>query len=238
VSFPSGSLTLHGFLHRPEGAGPFPAIVFNHGSEKLPGTKGGQAEFYVRRGFVLFVPHRRGQGRSSNAGAYIDDAPAASPAFTDALVAQNDDVMAAVRFVASLPYVDGKRVAVAGCSLGGIESLLAAERGTGIVGAIDFAGAAMTWASNPSLQDRMKAAARNARVPVFFLQAENDYDTTPSRVLAEEMKKAGKPHRVHVFPPTGTTHADGHAFCAGGAHPPWGDEVLAFLEETMGTLAH
>lgn len=52
------------------------------------------------------------------------------------------------------------------------------------------------------------------------------------------MKKAGKPVRVHVFPPNGTTHEDGHAFCMGGGSPPWGDEVLTFLEETMRTLAH
>lgn len=123
----------------------------------------------MNHGFVLFVPHRRGQGRSSDVGAYIDDTPATSPAFSDALVAQSDDVMAAVRYVASLPYVDAKRVAVSGCSLGGIESLFAAERGTGIVAAIDFAGASATWATNTTLQERMKSAARHARVPVFFL---------------------------------------------------------------------
>jgi len=60
VSFESGSLRLQGFLYRPSGAGPFPAIVFNHGSEALPGPKRGQAAFYVPRGFALFVPHRRG----------------------------------------------------------------------------------------------------------------------------------------------------------------------------------
>jgi hypothetical protein len=32
VSFPSGGLTLQGVLFKPEGAGPFPAVVYNHGS--------------------------------------------------------------------------------------------------------------------------------------------------------------------------------------------------------------
>ena len=225
---------MHGFLYRPLGDGPFPAIVMNHGSERDPGAKHGQAAFYVPHGFVLFVPHRRGQGDSADAGTYVGDAPATSPAFVDALVAQTDDVMAAVAYVASLPQVDARRIAVTGCSLGGIESLFAAERGTGIVAAIDFAGAAMTWATNPALRERMTVAASNARVPVLFAQAENDFDTTPSRVLSDEMKNAGKPVRVHVFPANGTTHAEGHAFCSGGKHPPWGDEVLAFLDETMG----
>jgi hypothetical protein len=32
VTFPSGKLTLHGVLHKPDGPGPFPAVVYNHGS--------------------------------------------------------------------------------------------------------------------------------------------------------------------------------------------------------------
>ncbi len=141
--------------------------------------------------------------------------------------------MAAIAWVGTLPYVDAKHVAVVGCSLGGIESLFAAERGTGIVAAVDFAGAAMTWASAPPLQDRMKLAARNAKVPVFFIQAENDFDTAPSLVLSNEMKLAGKPMRVHIFPPHGVTHEEGHAFCLGGKTPLWGDEVLDFLRGPM-----
>ena len=237
VTFASGSLTLHGFLWRPVGDGPFPAVVFNHGSEALPGTKEGQARFYVPHGFVLFVPHRRGQGQSKDAGRYINELydPTApdSPAFIDELVAQNDDVIGAVEYVARLPYVDPKRIAVSGCSLGGIESLLAAERAPRIVAAVDFAGAAMTWATNRPLRERMKIAARSARVPVLFLQAENDYDTTPSRVLSEEMMAAGKRGRAHVYPPNGAGHQEGHAFCGGGESPPWGAEVLAFLGEAM-----
>jgi dienelactone hydrolase len=233
VAFRSGERTLRGFVYRPAGNGPFPAVVFNHGSEELPGTKPGQGIFYVKNGFVLFVPHRRGQGESWDAGRSIGMEDVAGQGFVDALVAQSDDVMAAVAYVGALPFVDPKRVAVAGCSLGGIESLFAAERGTGLVAAVDFAGAAITWAGNPALQERMKLAARNAKVPVLLLQAENDFDTAPTRVLAEELKKAGKPGRGHVYPPHGKTHADGHGFCAGGQSPGWGDEVLAFLRDAM-----
>ena len=32
VSFSSGSLMLQGIIYKPKGAGPFPAILFNHGS--------------------------------------------------------------------------------------------------------------------------------------------------------------------------------------------------------------
>jgi carboxymethylenebutenolidase len=120
VTFTSGARVLRGYLHRPAGSGPFPTIVFNHGSEADPGTKTGQAAFYVPRAFALFVPHRRGQGQSKDAGTDINATVDDPNAFVDALVAQTDDVMAAVAYVRGLPFVDPARVAVAGCSLGGI----------------------------------------------------------------------------------------------------------------------
>ncbi len=236
VTFPSGRLTLRGYLYRPSGDGPFPAVVFNHGSEAMPGDRSDQAVFYVPRGYVLFVPHRRGQGRSSDAGDPIGRA-ADGAQVVDELVAQSDDVIAAVDYVRALPYVDKARVAVAGCSFGGIVSLLAAERGAGIEAAVDFAGGAMTWGRTPELQSRMKQAARAARAPVLFIQAENDFDTTPSRVLAEEMRSAGKPARLRIFPPNGTTHQEGHHLCYGSPDPPWGEEVLSFLKTSAATKA-
>jgi poly(3-hydroxybutyrate) depolymerase len=38
VTFRSGTLTLVGFLFKPEGTGPFPGLIWNHGSEKNPGA--------------------------------------------------------------------------------------------------------------------------------------------------------------------------------------------------------
>src|SRR5436190_21470274 len=74
VAFKSHGLTLTGFLFRPEGRGPFPAIVWNHGSEKNPG--GGPqfdtvARIFVPRGYVVFAPIRRGHAMSD--GSYITD---------------------------------------------------------------------------------------------------------------------------------------------------------------------
>lgn len=244
VSFVSDGMTLHGFLWRPVGTGPFPAIVFNHGSEEDPESGRGVVKFYVDHGFVVLYPHRRGHGRSADVAPYMahlfDANVAEDPAkLTAELVAQSDDVMAAIQFVAAQPEVDPKRVATIGCSFGGIETVLAAERGTGLVAAVDFAGAAMSWASDAThdmapLRARLVQAARNAKVPVFFIQAENDFDTTPSKVLSQTMQEAGKPMQIHIFPPYGVSHRDGHGFCGGmNDHPAWGDEVLTFLAENM-----
>ena len=129
--------------------------------------------------------------------------------------------------------VDKTRVATIGCSFGGIEALFAAEQGTGLVAAVDFAGASYMWSRSPPLRERMKTAARNAKVPVFFIQAENDADTSPTLLLSQEMTAAGKQARAHVFPPHGETIQDGHGFCVDGDDPAWGPEVLDFLMDTM-----
>ena len=76
VSFPSGELTLHGVLYKPKGAGPFPAVVYNHGS--APGMLSSEAfeaigPLFASRGWVFFGPYRRGQGLSASAGPYIGD---------------------------------------------------------------------------------------------------------------------------------------------------------------------
>ena len=232
VAFPSGSRTLHGYLYQPAGEGPFPAVVFNHGSNRDPSTMADQAAFYVPHGFVLFAPHRRGHGASGDAGEYIGDHSGDHERVVRELAGdQTSDVMAAVAYVRSLPHVDPARVVVAGCSFGGIVSLFAAERGQGIEAVVDFAGGAMSWARSVELQDRMKQAARAAAVPVFFIQAENDFNTAPSLVLSEAMRAAGKPARVRIFPPNGSTHEEGHHLCYGGAHPAWGDDVLAFVKD-------
>ena len=45
---------------------------------------------------------------------------------------QLDDQFAGIAYAKTLPFVDANRVVVAGCSFGGIQSLLAAERGGGL----------------------------------------------------------------------------------------------------------
>jgi carboxymethylenebutenolidase len=81
VSFRSHGLTLHGVLYTPDGAGPFPAVLYNHGS--APGMLNNQAfeqlgPLFARRGWMFFAPYRRGQGSSQAAGPFIGDQIAAA----------------------------------------------------------------------------------------------------------------------------------------------------------------
>ena len=105
-----------------------------------------------------------------------------------------EDQLAALAYLRQLSHVDPQRIAVAGCSYGGIQTVLAveanAEQKLGLRAAIDFAGGAMSWRSF-SLRDRMVRAVRKATIPVLFIQAENDYDLGPSRTPAWRFRAIG-----------------------------------------------
>lgn len=240
VSFSSGALTLRGIVYRPAGAGRHTAILFNHGSgTDYTREVSSVGPAYAKLGFVFFAPSRRGQWLSTTTGGYIIDSLDAiekvrgKPSRDTLLVTlmkgpQLDDVSAALRWLKTQRYVQANRVVVAGNSFGGIVTVLASAHVTGLYAALDFAGAAQTWAGAPSLQAAMTDAVTHARVPVFFGQAENDYDLSPSKALSAAMTSSGRPNVMKIFPAFGSTTPEGHSFgYFGGAI--WGPSVAAFI---------
>jgi dienelactone hydrolase len=240
VTFESGKLTLRGFIYKPAGSDPLPVVLWNHGSEQRPGWLPSLGPLFMAEGYVLFIPHRRGQGRSP--GDYIMDLlrremeQGGQEAWSRRLISLQEehlqDQLAALAFVRSLPYVDSDRIAIAGCSFGGIQTLLAAERGHGARAAIAFAAAAQTWKHSYALRDRLREAVRRAATPIMFVQAQNDYDLEPGRSLAKELDTLGKAPKLVIFPPFGSSAQDGHEFCVRGAHI-WSAEVFSFLRGSM-----
>jgi len=235
VSFPAldGS-TLGGYYFVPGGTGPFPAVLWNHGSERHPGSQSELANFYVSRGFVFFVPHRRGQGRSP--GPYIMDEIRGTRGA--AVVAAQEraslDVDAALRWLYQRPEVDSRRVVVSGCSFGGIQTILAAERFREVRAFVAFAPGAMSW-SEVRLRERLERALSKASAPVLIVQAQNDFDLGPSEDLGRIAATGGG--RSIVYPAFGSSHRDGHwGFATSRAGIDiWADDVMAFIATAMGT---
>jgi carboxymethylenebutenolidase len=243
VSFASGNLTLHGVVYKPQGVGPFPAVVYNHGS--APGMLSADAfealgPVFASHGWVFFGPYRRGQGLSASAGPYIGDEIAvakkrgglAASAATMIKLLETDhlsDQLAALAWLRKQEFVQPDRIAAAGNSFGGIEVVLGAEQAK-YCAAIDSAGGAQSWAQAPKLQAVMVRAVRNSQVPIFFFQAENDYDLSPTRTLSTAMQEAGKTFEAKIYPPYGESVKDGHTFGYFGSSV-WVDDVFRFLEK-------
>ncbi len=144
-----------------------------------------------------------------------------------------DDVVAALTFLKAQSFVDPGRIAISGCSYGGIQTLLAGERDLSVKALLPFSPGAMSWASSPVISSRLSLAVDRATAPIFLFQADNDYSLSPSHVLSKEALKKHTNFRSKIYPAFGKTQQDGHwGFCSLGTDV-WGNDALAFLEEQM-----
>jgi carboxymethylenebutenolidase len=242
VAFVSGNKVLHGRLYRPPDAGPFRAILYNHGS--APGLLNDQAfdligPLFVARGWVFFAPYRRGQGLSTDAGPYIQQQIRAAQAIGGESLAaetmvrlltteQLQDQMAAFAWLKRQPFVRPTLIAAMGNSFGRIETVLGAEQ-VSYCAAVDASGGAESWDKAPNLQSRMLYAVEHAKSPILFFQAENDYSLSPSRTLYAAMKASHESAEIRIYPPYGSSPQQGHSFAYRGASI-WFQDVLGFLE--------
>ena len=251
VVVPSGKLRLKAFLWKPAGPGPFPAVLFCHGSggadaghtAGLPITEAGEklAPLFLKHGYAFMYLFRRGQGLSADQGPFMqnilqhEETAKGKEArqhlqFVLASTDHLDDVMAGLSFLKAAPAIDAKRVAIAGHSFGGQLTLLAAERDNTLRAAVAFAAAANSWERSSELRQRLLTAVNKATAPIMLIHAANDYSTAPGYALASELDRLHKPHLLKVYPPVGRTSEDGHNFLY-LASPRWEHDVFEFLDE-------
>jgi dipeptidyl aminopeptidase/acylaminoacyl peptidase len=113
VEYQSGELKLKGWLSADAGDGrKRPAVVYLHGGFAFGAEDWADAEPFARAGFVLFMPTLRGEN--------------GNPGVHESFLGEVDDAIAAGRYVASLPNVDGQNVFLVGHSVGAVLTCLAA----------------------------------------------------------------------------------------------------------------
>jgi dienelactone hydrolase len=252
VQFPSGDLKISGALFKPKGPGPFPAIIYNHGSEPSSAIGSGYGfvmRFYQKHGFVVFMPCRRGhtlraqgqpvcssEGEIFKAVGQNADAHTKNLQWLKEQETDNLDVEAGVAWLKQQPFVNKDLMLMTGLSFGGIQTVLASEKGLGMKAFIPFAPGAMSWKGVPELHEREKQALQNAKAPVFILQAQNDYNLGPSEYLGKVLDKKGGLNRHKVYPPFDPDNGPkaGHGGFATKGADIWGDDVFAFMKDVLG----
>jgi dienelactone hydrolase len=125
LTFPSGNIRLSYALDLPPGPGPFPALVFGHGSGRS--TKQEAAPLAARlaaRGYAVLRYDKRGVGGSG--GTYEGVGVANSERMIPLLAG---DMAAGVSFLASRPEIDRTRIGLIGGSQAGWIMPEAAARG-------------------------------------------------------------------------------------------------------------
>ena len=155
TSYRSGALTLPAFFVAPPGDGPFPAVVFHHGSGGLLGAARSGAEALLGMGYAVLLAVRRGHNGAP--GIFWETrvtapwgSPEMGPQLVDALEDECDDAVAALAWVKEQPMVDAARVAMIGSSYGGVMVMLAARRRASFRAGVSFAGPSITWPDAPA----------------------------------------------------------------------------------------
>ena len=121
-------MTTTGYLHRPDGPGPFPAVIPLHGCDGLALNTVSQASWNVQREYARRYVERR------FAALVIDSfsARGTHSICSNISIRAKEvawDAYAAHRMLGSLGYVDKNRIIVQGLSHGGGAVLAALEKG-------------------------------------------------------------------------------------------------------------
>jgi len=240
----NGALRLRALLWRPAGRGPFPAIIYNHGSgpQADPQRPEILGPVFARHGYAFLYMFRRGAGLSADQGtnsvALMNRAlekkgrDARNQLQLQLLETEMGDVRAGLSLLRARPDIDTRRIGCVGHSFGGSLAVLLAERDPDVRATVLFGAAAGSWDDSPPLQSRLLAAARRAKAPTLFVYAANDFAVAPAKVLGAEMARLGIPNRVQIYAPIGKTPAEGHDLVHIGVSI-WERDVFAFLDEHL-----
>ena len=238
VTYPSGDLELSGFFITPPGTGPFPTVLFHHGSGGLRPHDRDGIDTLRAMGYAVFVPLRR--GHHGNPGLYWLDRithpwgdPKMGPQLVAALQDECSDALAALEWVVARDTVDSERIAMCGHSYGGVMVMLSAARTSAFRAGVSFAGPSQSWSDVPCLRELLITAMRDVKAPLLLLQAANDHSLLTTYTLAAELFRAGKPHEVRIYPPIGSSPIEGHGLF-GRAPGLWRADVEPFLLRTIG----
>lgn len=236
------SLNLEVRTFRPEGEGPFPLVVINHGTPnnvsqarlmKLGFTR--PALWFAQNGFLVVIAMRPGFGRSD--GPYMESS---EECVNRDYVREARQTAAAesaiVASAARLTDADKRRIIVVGHSAGGFGALaLADDPPPGVVGVISFAGGRggddneTICGGKARLIEATRALGKGNRLPQLWLYAENDHFFSPTlgRWLFDAYKEgSAEPMTFVELPSFGR---DGHNAFDGADPSTWSRSVAPFI---------
>lgn len=222
-------------VFRPNGPGPFPLLVINHGKD--PGRPSAQprdrfyhmATAFVKRGYAVMVPMR--QGFANSTGRYRDR----GCDMTANGYLQAEDIRSTLEFARAQSWVDGARIVVAGQSYGGLATMaLGTQDETGVRGLINFAGGLRDDSDRCAWRSALVSAfaeyGAKSRVPSLWLYGENDSLFGPDLAnrLHEAYGQAGGKARLVEFP---SFKRDAHGMLASrDGEKIWLDDTMRFLK--------
>lgn len=233
--------------HKPAGDGPFPVLIFHHGSTgrgtdpalfAKPFDPAAFTNWFVDRGWVVVLPSRRGRGGSEGlydegffedrSKGYTCEAARSIPGADRAL----RDIDAVTAAILALPYVDRLRFVVGGQSRGGILAIAwAGMHPAEPRAAINFVGG---WlgAGCPTASEINRSLLNRGvpfRQPSIWLYGERDpfYPLAHTRANFTAFETAGGKGSFHEYTPP--ADLNGHQII--GFPNLWGEALQTYLAE-------
>ncbi len=205
-------------IYKPTGAGPFPTLVFNHGSvdngnnpQEVTFTASypALAKYFTDKGWMVVAPQRRGRGKSggkyaegwdAELGRYTCDANTATVSIEHAM--QDLDVV--MKHLQTLADVDQHRLLIGGHSKGGILAMTYAarqpKRFAGVVNYVGgWVGERCETASEVNVSLFTQAAAFKGATLWLYGQRDPYYSIEHSKKNFAAFQAAGGQGVFHVF---------------------------------------
>jgi len=202
IKVADGTMRLH--VSRPDGPGPFPAVVVIQGQRGVDRFIEEMTQKFAGAGYVAAAPdlyHR-------DPPDCRDDGPTRRARLRDATVIS--DVNATVEFLKRQRSVDGDKLGIIGFCMGGRVAYLMAAANPGFKAAVDYYGGNILapWGDGPSPFQR----TAEIRCPVMGHFGEEDKNPSldDMRRLDAELKKLGKIHEFYSYEKTGHAFMDPH----------------------------
>lgn len=226
-------LTLNVFVQKPFGEGPFPVVIFIHGSGGMMEDYTDWCRYQVEHGFVGVAYSRRGF-------PYGGGFPDRGIRYRDYLFKDVEDLNSVILQLKGLDYIRNAPVCVVGASEGGQIAYLAASQVKGVKAIIGLDGVTdyldwYEWATTeyPKFPIAMfRNAAKSVReifgcapeackdrylklspihqvdqisCPLMIVHGEKDPQVPVRQAyrFADSLRSSNKPHEIHVYPNEG-----------------------------------
>lgn len=217
VTIPSGNSTFEGYLARPQGDGPFPAVVVIHEIHGLNENMKDIARRFAAEGYVtLAVDLFAGRNRTICMLRFMSQM-----VLTPLKNGSIQNLKDALTFLAAHPDVDAERLGAIGFCMGGSFSISWASSDNRLKAIAPY------YAMNPR---PLEAVARLC--PVVGSYPDKDFTTSAGQKLDVELDRYKIPHDIKIYP--NTLHSffndQGGHYAEAAAGDAW-QRVLNFFEE-------
>ena len=179
---------IRGYVLKPMTEGPHPCVIVSHGMLSNMVISYSYAKVFAKLGYVAFCYDFTMSGSGISGG----DSRGMSA------VTESEDVINRVHYVKSLDYVDKNRIILAGCSQGGMASVLAAAKIEDEIERIILYYPALCIPDDARRGQMMNASFEPDKIPdefrIFFVKASKKYaDDVKDIDVNAEMSKFKKP---------------------------------------------